>query len=93
MGIWLRELKPGLCNNLEGWGGEGGRREVQEGGDICKPMADSCWCMAETIKSNYPLIKNEIKLCLKKKKDSYRVPSSYWLLDLFQATLHQPLGE
>ena len=23
-------------------------REVQAGGDICKPMADSYWCMAET---------------------------------------------
>ena len=23
-----------LCDNLEGWGGEGGRREVQEGRDI-----------------------------------------------------------
>ena len=22
--IWLSELKPGLCNNLEGWDGEGG---------------------------------------------------------------------
>ena len=31
-----RELKPGLCNNLEGWDGEG-----QEGRDICIPMADS----------------------------------------------------
>ena len=29
-------------------------REVQEGADICIPMADSCWCMAET---NYPPIK------------------------------------
>ena len=27
--------------------GRGGR-EVLEGGDICIPMADSCWCMAET---------------------------------------------
>ena len=27
-----------------GWGG----REVQEGGDICIPMANSCWYMAET---------------------------------------------
>ena len=26
----------------EGWDGEGGEREVQEGGVICKPMADSC---------------------------------------------------
>ena len=25
-----------------GWGGEGDGREVQEGGDICIPMADSC---------------------------------------------------
>ena len=31
----------------EGWDGEGGGREVQ-GGDICTPMADSCWCLAET---------------------------------------------
>ena len=25
-----------------GWGGEGDGREVQEGGGICIPMADSC---------------------------------------------------
>ena len=30
------------CDNLEGWDGVGGRREVQEGGNICTPMADSC---------------------------------------------------
>ena len=28
--------------NLEGWDGVGGRKEVQEGGDICIPKADSC---------------------------------------------------
>ena len=38
----LRELKQGLCINLEGWDGEGDGREAQEGGDICVPMADSC---------------------------------------------------
>ena len=27
--VWLRKLKQGLCVNLEGWGGEGGGREVQ----------------------------------------------------------------
>ena len=32
--VCLRELKPGLWNSLEGWDGEGGGREVQEGGDI-----------------------------------------------------------
>ena len=33
----LRELKPGLCNNLEGWGGKRGLRDIQEGGDIGVP--------------------------------------------------------
>ena len=33
---------------VEGWNGVGDGREVQEGGDICIPMADPCWCMAET---------------------------------------------
>ena len=40
-----------LCNDLEEWNGEGGKREVQEGGDICVRMADSCCRMAET--NNY----------------------------------------
>ena len=39
MGI-CSKLKQGLCINLEGWYREGGGREVQKGGDICKPMAD-----------------------------------------------------
>ena len=30
--ICLRKLKQGLCINLEGWDGEGNRREFQEGG-------------------------------------------------------------
>ena len=33
--VWLRKLKQGLCINLERW-------EVQKGGDIWVPMADSC---------------------------------------------------
>ena len=40
--VWLRELKQGLCINLERGDGKGDGREVQEGGDICIPMADSC---------------------------------------------------
>ena len=40
--IWLRKLKQGLCINLERWDGEGEGREVQKGGDICIPIADSC---------------------------------------------------
>ena len=39
--VCLRELRQGLRINLEEWDGEGGEKEVQEGGDICMPMADS----------------------------------------------------
>ena len=35
--VWLRILKQGLRINLEGWDG----REIQKGGGICIPMADS----------------------------------------------------
>ena len=42
LAVCLRELKRRLCINLEGWDGEGDGREVQEGGDICIPMTDSC---------------------------------------------------
>ena len=33
-----------------GVSGEGGGREVQKGGDICIPMADSCWGLTEKSK-------------------------------------------
>ena len=40
--VSLRKFKQQLCINLEEWDGEGNGREVQQGGDICIPMADSC---------------------------------------------------
>ena len=40
--VWLWKLKQGLCINLVGWDGEGDGREVQRGGDICIPVAESC---------------------------------------------------
>ena len=40
--VRLRKLKQGLCINLQGWDGGGDGREVQEGGNVCIPMADSC---------------------------------------------------
>ena len=40
--VWLRTLKQGLCINPEWWDGEGDGREVQKGGDIRRPVADSC---------------------------------------------------
>ena len=33
---------PVLCDNLEGWNGEGGERGIQEGEDIPIPNANSC---------------------------------------------------
>ena len=44
MGIccMAQETQTGLCINLEGWDGEGDGREIQTGGDICIPIADSC---------------------------------------------------
>ena len=54
----LRELKQGLCINLEGWNEEREGREVQEGENICIPVADSCWGLTENkiLYSNYPSI-------------------------------------
>ena len=43
--VWCRGLKPVLCNNHEGWDGAGRGRK---GGNTCVPVADSCWCGAET---------------------------------------------
>ena len=41
--VWLRKLKLGLCINLD-------EREVQNRGDICIPMADSCGGLTENSK-------------------------------------------
>ena len=45
---WFREIKQGLCNNLEGWGEEGDGREFQEVGEMGVSKADSCWCLTES---------------------------------------------
>ena len=45
--LWLRELRLGLWNNLERRESAGGGREILEGGDICTPMVNPCWCMTE----------------------------------------------
>ena len=34
--MWLRELNPGLCDNLEGWDVEGYSRVIQEGASFLK---------------------------------------------------------
>ena len=40
--IESQETQTGVCINLEWWDGEGDGREVQEGRNINRPMADSC---------------------------------------------------
>ena len=45
--LYSKELRLVLCDNLEGWDEVQGGREVQEGGDMCIPMVDSCWCTVE----------------------------------------------
>ena len=47
LAIWLRKFKPGLGNNLEVWDGKRGGTDFQMGGDMGKPMADSCSCLVE----------------------------------------------
>ena len=37
--VWLKKLKQGLCIKLEGCDGEGVGTEIQNGRDICIPMA------------------------------------------------------
>ena len=46
----LFKPKPGFCINIEGWDGEADGREVQKGGDMCIPMADSSWDLTENSK-------------------------------------------
>ena len=48
--VWLRKLKQGLWDNLEGGDEEGNVRDGQDGGDMDVPMADSCWHMTENHK-------------------------------------------
>jgi len=48
--VWLRKLKQGLCINLEGWDEEREGRQVQKGGDISIPVADSCCDLTEDSK-------------------------------------------
>ena len=53
---------PVLSDKLEGWNGVGSGKEVQDGGDMCVPVADSFSHTAETntvLQSNYPPIKNK----------------------------------
>ena len=42
-----QETQAGALYQPRGVEGEGDGMEVQKGGDICMPMADSCWGLTE----------------------------------------------
>ena len=65
-----------LCDILEGWDGAGDGRQIQEGGDICIPVADSC--VAETNTIYEPIF-----LQLKKKSVFFLKADIYLLFDVF----------
>ena len=71
--VWLRELKQGLCDNLERWNGEGDRREFWEGGDMGEPMVDSCWCYNRKLQNPVKQLSFNLKK-LKKQTKSPRAP-------------------
>ena len=58
--IWHRKLKPGLCDNWEGWDGVGSGRKFQEEGDILYLwlIHVNIW-QKPTQYCKYPLIKNK----------------------------------
>ena len=59
-------------NNLVGWDGEGGGRDVQVGGDTGKPMSDSHWCLVETntiLERNCPSAKKKLNFLKNLKKE------------------------
>ena len=54
--VWFRELKLGLCNNLEGWEEMGGGREVQEEEDMCVPNVHD-WFLLVYSRNQYNIVK------------------------------------
>ena len=52
MGIFCmaQETQTGILYQPSGVDGEGAGREVQKGGNICIPVADSCWSLTENSK-------------------------------------------
>ena len=69
---------PVLCDNLEGWDGVGGGREVQEGGGIQILTADSCWLGQKPIRyCKAVILQLKInKFKLKKRGDKNNVRNS-----------------
>ena len=79
----LKAKYPHALWRPRGWDGAGAGRGVEEGAQTCIPVGDSCWDMAETstvLQSNYPPIKNTLKLKKKKKIFPQMLPTRYRIL-------------
>ena len=48
--LYISETQIGALYKPEAWNGKVDGREAQKGGDICIPMADSCWGLTENSK-------------------------------------------
>ena len=70
----IKELKPGLCGNLEGWDGEGGERDALEGGDICIHNYD--WSMMMCGRNQHYIV-IILQLKIRKKNLSQRSLSGF----------------
>ena len=55
-----------LCNDLKGFDGGGGR-EAQQGGDVCVPIADLCFCKQKPTQHCKAIILQFKKKMLKKR--------------------------
>ena len=93
--VQLRELKQGLCINLDGWDGEGDGKEVQKRGNICIPMADSCWGLTENRKF-YKAIQfssvqslSRVRLCDHMNRSRPGLPVHHQLPEFTQTQVHR----
>ena len=46
--LCFRAAHSQLRKQNQGWNREGGRRDLHTGGNMGKPITDSCWCVVET---------------------------------------------
>ena len=79
--VWLRELKQGLCDNLEGWDGEGDGRDIQKKGDMgIWPILDvwqktTKFCKANTLHGKKNKVAKNIRRKTKMSVNTTLIPS------------------
>ena len=71
--IWLMELKQGLSDKSRR-DGEGDGKEVQEGGNMGVPMANSYWCIDRNPQNSVKQLSFNYKNKLKTKQKKHSLP-------------------